>query len=95
MKYIVLTFVLILCSCGSVRHNKAVLKDCQERAEWYKKIYSHTLIREQTYKQRADSLQYVIWCLESDIDSLERALRGYMFVHESRTKNTSEYRKDW
>ena len=87
MKYSILTFLLIfLLGCGSVRHNRAVLNDCENKRDMYKRVYSQALLREQMYKERADSMQIVIWGLQSDLDSLERHHRGYRYTRK---------RKDW
>ena len=85
VKYILLTFVLIFCTCGSVRKNRTVLNDCENERDMYKRGYSQALIREQMYKQRADSMQVQIWFLESDIDSLRRELRDLKYIRRDKS----------
>ena len=64
MKYIVLTIMLTFCACGSVRHNMRIEKE------------NHDLKMDKIIlEQRCDSLQYEIWFLESDNDSLKSLLR--------------------
>ena len=80
MKYVVLTLMLTFCACGSVRHNQTKYNHCQDRLALYKTYYTQACRSAELWKERADSLQKVIWKLECEKDSLRWLLRDFKFT---------------
>ncbi len=83
VSHILIIICFVSVNCGSVRHN-IHLQEMSDKyeAKWRKEQRSHIewMIKEAECRMIADSLQIVIWGLESDMDSLQYQLRHYRFT---------------